>query len=845
MLLKYYIKYNKNDITELILQNNLYGLDIDDRAGQLSVLSIVLKAREYDKSIFNKEVVRKLNIMSIQESNSISDTIIDNISNAEQKENAQYLFYSLKNAKEIGSLLLLENRDYKELENIIENDNTIFGIEMKDKILPLIRIANILSNKYEIVVTNPPYMNQTLMSNQLKQYIKEKYGNFKTDLFSAFIIKNAMMVKEYSYLGFMTPMVWMFISSYEPLRNYILNDLSISSLIQLEYSALEEATVPICSFILSNNKDINKGIYFRLSDFIGGMKVQEKKYIEFLHSNNCNYKFYRNSSDLKKIPSCPIAYWASDNMIRIFKESKELGSIIPIKQGIATADNNRFLRLWYEVNIENEKLNSSSVDEAENSIEKWYPYNKGGVFRKWYGNNDYIVNWENDGYEIKNFKDDKGKLKSRPQNLEYCFKKSVTWSLISSGSIAFRSKPFGHIFDVAGMSCFPDDDIFLYILGLNNTKIINNIMKFIAPTLNYQVGDIAKIPVIYEEKLKYYIDNIVEENINISKEDWDSFETSWDFTEHPLLKNRSIEISDKKYAQQRLSEIYTRWEQECNVRFNKLKQNEEELNRIFIEVYRLQDELTPEVEDKDITVRKADKAREIKSLISYAVGCMFGRYSLDEEGLIYAGGEFSINRYKLYKPDIDNIIPITDEAYFGDDIVERFKEFIKTVYGRETFNENLDFIAETLGKRGTETSEDTIRRYFNNDFYSYHIKTYQKKPIYWLFDSGKKDGFKALIYMHRYYENIVPKVRLDYLHRMQTTYERLLSDVNYKLTTELSMNEKKEAQKRQVDLNAKLQEIKVYDEKIAHIANQRVNIDLDDGVTVNYAKFADILAKIK
>jgi len=295
-----------------------------------------------------------------------------------------------------------------------------------------------------------------------------------------------------------------------------------------------------------------------------------------------------------------------------------------------------------------------------------------------------------------------------------------------------------------------------------------------------------------------------------------------------------------------ISDKFQEWERSCNERFNHLKSNEEELNRIFINIYGLQDELTPEVADKDITIRKADREREIKSLISYAVGCMFGRYSLDEEGLIHAGGEFDSNKYKTFKADIDNVIPITDEAYyFGDDIVSRFKQFIEVVYGKETLNENLDYIAETLGKKGTETSEDTIRRYFVNDFYADHIKTYQKKPIYWLFDSGKKNGFKALVYMHRYNENLVPKVRLDYLHRLQNTYEKLLTDTTYKLSTELSMTDKKEAQKRQADLNAKLQETKEYDEKIAHIANQRITIDLDDGVTVNYAKFQDILAKIK
>ena len=425
-----------------------------------------------------------------------------------------------------------------------------------------------------------------------------------------------------------------------------------------------------------------------------------------------------------------------------------------------------------------------------------------------------------------------------------------------------------------------------YLLGFLASKVSFAFLSAIAPTVNFQAGDISSIPYIYNEKYKQEIDEIVQENFELSKKDWDSFETSWDFKKHPLIIGynkecpyvmKKIKDKDTGIVLTKVSGMlelsYAKWKRQCDDNFKKLKQNEEELNKIFIDIYGLQDELTPEEEDKDVTIRKADQEREIKSLISYAVGCMFGRYSLEKDGLIYAGGDFdkvykknkgeddgwagaSLANYKVlndnekeidlsFEVDNDNVIPITDEAYFEDDIVERFKKFICVVYGKETLNENLDFIAETLGKKGTETSEDTIRRYFVNDFFNDHVKTYKKRPIYWLFDSGKKNGFKALIYMHRYNENLVPKIRLDYLHRMQTTYEKLLSDINYKLTTELSMTDKKETQKRQADLNAKLQEIKGYDEKIAHIANQRISIDLDDGVKVNYAKFQDILAKIK
>lgn len=857
--------FNKNDIVELILKNNLFGLDIDDRAGQLAILSILLKAREYDKNIFNKDIVKNLNITSIQESNLINESMLEYIESEEGRILGKYLIDNFKNAKEIGSLLLLEKQDYTKLEECINSNSTIFGIEINEKLKPLIKIAKIIQNKYSVVVTNPPYMNNSVMSLNLKNYIQEHYKKVKSDLFSSFIVRNSLYGNDSSYLAFMTPYVWMFISSYEELRKYIIEEINISSLIQLEYSALEEATVPICSFVLNNKNTESMGNYFRLTDFTGGMQIQETKYLEILNDNNSQFKFHKNAKDFMTIPGSPIAYWISKSFSDIFRQGTSLGKVAQVKQGLATSDNNRFLREWYEVDIHKTLLNSSSVEESKNSNVKWFPYNKGGEFRKWYGNNDYIVNWENNGYEIKNVKDENGKLRSRPQNTDYYFKKSITWSLISSANIAFRSKPYGHIFDVAGMSYFPKDEDYYYLLGFNNTKIVRHIMNFIAPTLNFQVGDIAKIPIIFNDNQKEKINSLVKKNILISKEDWDSFETSWDFVKHPLLKPMS-KVST-------IRDSIANWNTYTYQQRSLLKHNEEELNKIFIDIYGLNNELTPEVDYKDITIRKEDKVRDIKSFISYAVGCMFGRYSLDKEGLIYAGGDFD-NTYQKYKKadggwagsslsnykylndngneielsfevDNDNIIPITDEAYFSDDIVERFKTFIKTVFSDNTFNENMDSIAEALGKRGTETSEETIRRYFVNDFFNDHVKMYQKRPIYWLLDSGKKNGFKALIYMHRYNENLIPKARLDYLHRVQTTYEKLLSDVNYRLTTELSMTDKKEAKNKQTDLMAKLQEIKEYDEKIAHIANQRIDIDLDDGVKINYEKFKDILAKIK
>lgn len=884
--------YNKSDIPELILSNNLYGLDVDDRAGQLSILSVLLKAREYDKAIFDKEIIKKMNIMPIQESNNIDNVTFDEISNLDIRK---YLKDIFDNSKEIGSLLIVDKQDYAQIIRSIEKENNIFSYQLKERILPLIKQATILSNKYNIVVTNPPYLSLSVMGKNLKNYVNKFYGDYKYDLFSAFSVANYNLLKNKGYYAMITPPSILFLDTFEKTRKNIIDNSSIISLIHMGRGVFG-IDFGSCSFVIK--KEVNNEyestflkLYDRTFQYINNEDI-EKIYLSSIKDNNFKYDFdayankfedgitkkgkniifKKNQNMFRKLPNLTFSYWLSNNVISLFN-NKNISDYADVKQGMTTGNNNLFLRLWYEV--EKNKIGFGlGQQEAISSDYKWFPYNKGGDFRKWYGNNEYLVNYENNGKEVKEYTSHLPQGTAvRIKSYDYYFKESATWSFISSNNFGIRYSPKGFIFDVAGSSLFSEKYLY-YIIGLLSTNMVNNILKSLNPTVNFQTKNIKTIPAIYDVNSRKKIEEIVKENIFISKEDWDSFETSWDFKVHPLIKEKEKfhygEIGGKEY---KLSDCYNHWQDSTEMSFNKLKENEEKLNEIFIDIYGLKDELTPEVEDKDITIRKADKEREIKSLISYAVGCMFGRYSLDKEGLIYAGGDFdeiykkckktdggwagvSLSNYKVlndngqeidlsFEVDNDNVIPITDEAYFSDDIVERFKTFISVVYGEKTLNENLDFIAETLGKKGTETSEDTIRRYFVNDFFNDHVKTYQKRPIYWLFDSGKKNGFKALVYMHRYNENLIPKVRLDYLHRMQTTYEKLLVDVNDKLTSELSMTDKKEAQKRQADLNAKLQEIKEYDEKIAHIANQRISIDLDDGVKVNYDKFKDILAKIK
>ena len=814
--------YNKKDVAELILKNNLYGLEIDDRAAQLSVLSVILKAREYDKNIFNKKIVNNLMICSIQETNSLNEYFCNYFNDSKLNDDIKYLHEIFKNAKEIGSLIITEDRDYNGLINAINNDESIFGIELKQKILPLIKQAQILTKKFKIVVTNPPYMNSGVMSPNLKKYVLKYYSDYKTDLCTAFM--NVRFIDINGKLAMINQHSWMFLSSFEQMRDEIIKNKSISTMIHLGTRAFEEIggeVVQTTAFVLENK--INKrGKFLNLTEF----KDSNQKAIEAKNKINTNHYREVMLSTFNQMPGKVFAYWASDRVFEIFGNNKPIMNYLDARQGIATGDNDRFVRYWYEVDNNEIKFNCKSIDEFSNSKKRYVPYIKSSGICKWYGNY----------FNILKFNDENRNLLANSGNhlpsKQYYFKNNFNWSLISTDKFGARIFEHGGVFDVGAHAVFSNDENMLKKMGaFLNSSVFNYLIKFIGLTLNYNSGIVQLIPYIEPED---FVIDILNDNVNISKEMWDNNEVSWDYKKSILIQN------DEKL----LSKCFERAFEDVKQKLIRLNENEIKLNDYFIKLFKLEEELK-NVEILKDNIKLVDKKDCIKDLISYAVGCMFGRYSLDETGIVYAGGEFDINKYKTFKANIDNIIPITDEHYFKDDIVERFKTFIKTIYGEDTLNDNMDYIAETLGKRGTETSEDTIRRYFVNDFFNYHVKTYQKRPIYWLFDSGKKNGFKALVYMHRYNENLIPKVRLDYLHRIQTTYEKLLSDVNYKLTTELSMLDKKSLQNKQVDLNAKLQEIKEYDEKIAHIANQRISIDLDDGVKENYDKFKDILAKIK
>lgn len=829
ILYKVYEKlgYSKKDIISNILKYNLYGIDVDDRAEQLSILSVILKAREYDNNVFNKIDFKDLNIISIKETNNIEDFYIDYLPEKE-KEIAEYLKFKYLNAKEFGSLLVTDKIECKELLNYLQKEITIHTTILNNMIRPIIKQNEILSNKYNVVVTNPPYMGIRMMNQKLLDYLEKNYSFAKYDMFSAMLACWSNEKKCINYSAMITPMAWAFLDSYSDLRKNVIENNNIDSFLHLGVGTFGN-DLGMISFVLNKKQNEEKSLFIDLTEYRDG---EEKK------NNIFNKKLYtyKSSKDFNKFPGYQFGYWIPDKIVDSFENGNLLEKYAEPRQGLATGNNDLFLRKWYEVNFNKIGLGVGSIEEAKVCTYKWFPFNKGGNFRKWYGNNEYVINWENDGYELKKFATEKYKSFSRTiKNINYYFKKGITWSTISSKAPSFRAFNKGFIISNSGQGIYLNDDkYYLYLLGLLNTNYSSFILNFLSPTMGFESGYIRKIPIIINDNYLDKINLLVKENIELEKQDWDSYEISWEFKKIPYIKNDSL-----------ISTTLKQYKELLERRKQKIRENEILLNKYFNEILEIDNVMSSNVDADIITVDVIDNKTAIKNLISYAVGCMFGRYSFDEEGLAYAGNEFDINKYKTYKADIDNIIPITDETYFGDDIVERFKKFVSTAYGKETLNENINYIAEILGKKGTETSEDTIRRYFINDFYNDHVKMYQKCPIYWLFDSGKKNGFKALVYMHRYNENLIPKVRLDYLHRIQTTYEKLLSDVNYKLTTELSMSDKKFLQNKQVDLNAKLQEIKEYDEKIAHIANQRISIDLDDGVKENYDKFKDILAKIK
>lgn len=781
--------YSERDAAQLILEKNLFGLDIDRRAYQLSYFALMMKARQYNRRILTSGVHPQV-----------------------------YEPTGYPEGMEFGSLInvdLLEpkpeaSKDYK---------SSLFDEDYETK-LNTWNFRRLLSQKYDVVVTNPPYMGSSGMSAKMSEYVKNNYPDSKSDLFAVFIEKCSELLKSTGYQAMITQHSWMFLSSFEKLRDKLLR-YDIVNMAHLGARAFEEIggeVVQTTAFVLTKCEASEfNATYVRLVDY----NSQHSKEEAFL--SGCE-RHTSKKENFEKIPGSPVSYWMSEAMLFAFETGKAIGSFTDVKIGMGTGKNDVFVREWWEVYHNLIDFTLKDIAGLEMSKGRYFPYNKGGEFRLWYGNLQQVLWFDTSGRTYMN------QMSGHRENGGYnwYFKQGITWTFVSSQKFGVRLSPYGFAFDVAGSTLFVNDDELYYVLGFLSSVVCENTIKALNPTMNYQAGNIKSLPILIANKEA--VDLLVDSNINLSRADWDAFETSWDFKRHPLT-----------CSERTVAEAFGRWEHESTKRFYTLKANEEELNRIFIDIYGLQAELTPEVEDKNVTVRLADLGREIRSLISYAVGCIFGRYSLNTNGLVYAGGEWDVNKYQKFPVDKDNIIPILDDEYFEDDLLGRFVSFIKTVYGKETLEENLKFIADTLGGKGT--SREIIRNYFLNDFYADHLKIYQKRPIYWMFDSGKKNGFKSLIYMHRYSRDLLAKLRTDYVHEQQERYRTQLSRISTELNHALG-TERSKLLKQQDKLTEQLKEITLFEEKVHHLADQHIEIDLDDGVKKNYALFEDVLAKI-
>lgn len=835
--------YVEREIPRLIIEKNLYGLDIDDRAYQLASFSIIMKAMKNNKR-FLRSIDRDglvMNLASIQETNSFTSEEIAFLAGETEGisfEKMKSFISQFIDAKAIGSLIKIETYDAEFLTNrleIIEKENMdLFQLDIKDRVLgifkALLKQVTIMCEKYDVFITNPPYAGTKYVTPEVTKYLNENYPDTKSDLYSAFMEYSFYNTKKNGQMAFLTPFPWMFISSFENLRKIIVDKKNISSLIQLEYNAFEPAMVPVCTFTLRNYRVDLEGNYIKLSDF-RGHENQPKKTLEAIRVPNVEYRFTSNSIDFKKIPGSPIAYWISENIRDSFVMNDNISNHFIPKFGMSVGDAEKYIKNWFEVSLNNIQFTAQSEEDYLKGNLKWNVMDKGGPFRKWYGNKNHIVMWENNGEEIKN------NPKAAVRSPQFFFKPHISWTLVSSSYFSVRYFEEGYILDTASNCIYFEDDIVdYYVLGLLNTKFSQNILDIMNPTLNYSCGVIGLFPYKNNNQQREKINAIVEENINISKGEWDSFETSWEFKKHPLLKHKD--------DYRRICEAFNIFESYTNEQFYQLKNNEEELNRLFIEIYGLQAEITPEVNESDVTIRKAEKVRDIKSYISYAVACMFGRYSLDEEGLIYAGGEFDSSRYKTFPADEDNILPILPGAYFEDDIVTKFVDFVRVTFSDETLEENLDFIADAIGRKKSETAREAIRRYFLNDFFKDHVQTYKKRPIYWLFTSGKEKAFNCLIYMHRYDETTLSRIRTDYLHEVQIRMDAEKKDLLSIIDGDYATKEISDAKKALKLLDKKIDELKAYDELLHHMADKKITIDLDDGVKHNYDLFKGLVAKI-
>ncbi len=837
--------YSAREAANSIVTNNLFGLDIDRRAYQLAYFAVMMKLRQYDRRALTQSVEPQLS--DIPKTNILNDDLNEltrayaNQLSQQQAKSFQGTVKEFNRGDVLGSLIkpILDQGILSELQASAATEpesaqlsfaTTNFNFEEMSRIT---HVLTILTAQYTIVVTNPPYMGSGKMTPSLSKFVKREYPDSKADLFAVFMELAQKLNVQNGYHALITQHQWMFLSSFEKLRVKLRKNVLVN-MVHLGTHAFEEIggeVVQSTAFVMKNASIPSYvGTYERLVS-APSQTAKEDAYLEMVKDPSCKGLYRTNQANFGKIPGSPIAYWASKSLIRDFVQGTTLHELVSPKVGLQTGDNNRFLRQWFEVTYTSIKFDAYSIEESISSRKKWFPYNKGGAYRKWYGNYDYIVNWENDGYEIKNFKDSNGKVRSRPQNTDYYFREAITWSDVTSGILSFRIRDAGSIFDVVGMSIFPHENVSKApLLGFLNSKVANLIMDLLNPTIHASIGYMKLLPVILNGMES--VDSSVHESVFLSRSDWNSYESSHEFRLFPLL----IHIAEHN-RNWTVEAAFNQWKQEAQDRFDQLKKNEEELNKIFIDLYGLQDELSPEESDKEVSVRKADLGRDIRAFMSYFIGVTFGRYSLDTPGLAFAGGDWGASKYTSYQPNTDDVIVLTDSDYFGDDrdIMHRFREFLTVTFGEEHLEENFTFIAKALGKAG-DTAEDQIRSYLFNDFYKNHLTIYQKRPIYWQLDSGRQGGFKALMYLHRYDGDTMAMIRTSYLHTLQAAYEKRVTTLDTFITSETNTRQKNQLIKQRDHTRKQLEELVKYDAQLQHVANMHIAIDLDDGVVVNHQK---------
>lgn len=859
--------YRTRDIPQLILENNIFGLDIDDRAAQLSGFAMLMLARQDDRRILSPGRGVRLNIVSLQESKldiaelwsklnfhqqvqrgSMGDmfaegTTLANTDSAEYKLLMRTLAL-FTSAKTLGSLIQVPQEDEAALKAFlnglyrlaVEGDNQ--QKEAAAELIPYIQQAWILAQRYDAVVANPPYMGGKGMNGELKEFAKKQFPDSKSDLFAMFMQHAFSLLKENGFNAQVNMQSWMFLSSYEALRSWLLDNKTFVTMAHLgarAFGQISGEVVQTTAWVINNSHaEFYQPVFFRLIDG----SEQQKQTALLKRENRFDITL---QNDFKKIPGTPIAYWISNTLKSIFKQNRLLGAVGDVKQGLATADNDRFLRFWYEVSFNNISFSSDSSDSALLSRCKWFPHSKGGEFRKWYGNRELVVNWENNGFEVKNFKDENGNVRSRPQSMNYYFKESISWSLISGNTPAFRFEPKGNIIGHKGPGIFVSEDNTFKIMCFLNSSVSKKILEIISPTMGLEIGQIAKLPLIEVSGLKM-------DAISICRDDWDSRETSWDFYTFPWLKS---ECGNK------ISTSWNYWQAESNSRMENLREIEEYNNKLLIKAYGLEEELDYKVPTENLSVHLANREEDFTKLLSFAIGCQMGRYSLDREGLVYAheGNKgfaelVAEGAYQTFPADEDGILPLMDSNWFDDDVTARVKEFVRTVWGEEHLQENLNFIAESLclyaikPKKG-ESSLDTIRRYLSTQFWKDHMKMYKKRPIYWLFSSGKEKAFECLVYLHRYNEGTLSRMRTEYVVPLLARYQGNIDLVNDQLKSAESGAATTRLKKELDGLTKKFNELRNFDDRLRHYADRRITIDLDDGVKVNYGKFGDLLADVK